>query len=121
MCRVFQLSAYEQKGAVEPLRVEVSTWASKMQDFINRWHDENAYKVAMEALEHLQGLVPALEQFVDTDSFVNSTLKTAKENIEKVHLNIPKAKARIESKPLVELVSKSKAKLTVRTTPLLIL
>jgi hypothetical protein len=43
---------------------------------------------------------------------VTNTLKSAKENVEKANKNIPLAKARIESKPLVELVRKSREKLT---------
>jgi hypothetical protein len=107
-----QLNKYQQDGSVETLRVEVATWSGKLQDFINRWHDENAYNVATEALERLQGLLPALEQFGDVNGFVTNTLKNAKENVEKANKNIPLAKARIESRPLVELVRKSREKLT---------
>jgi hypothetical protein len=97
--------------------VEVSSWSTKLQDFINRWHDEKAYHVAMEALEQLQGLLPALEQFGDVNGFVTNTVKTAKDNIEKANKNIPLAKARMESKSLVEMVGKAKSKLSVPLSP----
>lgn len=98
--------------------MEVSSWLNKMQDFINRWHDQRGYEAAMEALEKLQDLLPALESFGDASSFVTSTVKKAHEDIAKVNSNIPKAKARFESAPLIELVNKSSAKLTVCVSPL---
>lgn len=108
------MEKYEQGKVAETLRIEVSSWSSKTQDFINRYHDRNAYDAATEALEHLESLLPALEAFGDISPAVTSTIKQAKDNIKKVNDNMLKAKLKFESAPLREKVYSVQSKLDVR-------
>ncbi len=72
-----------------------------LQDFINRWYFREYYDQALEALEELQVLLPALEPY-SSDSNVADTIKAAKQKILQAEQQIPNAKIRFESQPLLE-------------------
>lgn len=82
-----------------------------MQNFIKTWHHEEYYNTAIEALDEVSSLLPSLEAFA-SDSYVASTIQSAKERVQKAEANLPLAKARFEAKPLQEMVSKSADKLS---------
>ncbi len=84
------------------------------QDFIKSWHYQEYYDKAMEALEELSALLPALEVY-SSDSYVSDMIKTARSKIQQAEANIPLAKTKFESAPLRESVSKAGSRLDVRS------
>ncbi len=83
-----------------------------LQNFIKSWHYEEYYNTAIEAIEELSLLLPALEVYA-SDSYVADTIKNAKEKIQKAEFNIPQAKAKFAAEPLRAQVDQIQAKLDV--------
>jgi tRNA U54 and U55 pseudouridine synthase Pus10 len=67
----------------------------------------------MEAIEELNALLPALEQYA-SDSYIAGVIKTAREKIAKAEANVPQAKVKFEAEPLKEQVNRVQGKLDVR-------
>jgi hypothetical protein len=69
-------------------------------------------------VDEVNALLPTLEAYA-SDNYVASTIKSAKDKLQKAEANFPLAKARFEAKPLQEMVAKSSDKLPVCRLPLL--
>jgi hypothetical protein len=67
----------------------------------------------MEALEELEVLLPALEEFA-ADSGVASTIGAAKDRVQKAQANIPQAKLKFAAEPLRAALDKTASQLDVR-------
>lgn len=84
-----------------------------IQRFIKSWHVEEYYNEAIEALDELRLLLPALEIY-SSDLYVAETISKAKEQIATAEATIGKAKARFESQPLKQKAIALHTKLDVR-------
>jgi hypothetical protein len=72
----------------------------------------------MEAMEELETLLPALEEFA-SDSGVATTLRAAKDRIQKAEANIPQARLKYAAEPLRAGLDKAASQLDVRSLQLL--
>ncbi len=84
-----------------------------IQNFIKSWFVEEYYNDAMEGVEELAVLLPALEVY-SSDSGIATTLKVARDKILAVETLVPQAKMKFEAEPLREKVSQVSSKLDVR-------
>ncbi len=73
----------------------------------------------MEAMEELETLLPALEEFA-SDSGVATTLRAAKDRIQKAEANIPQARLKYAAEPLRAGLDKAASQLDVRSLQLLL-
>jgi hypothetical protein len=85
------------------------------QKFIKDWYYKEYYNDAMEALEELNALLPALEAYA-ADSHVADVIKNARNKIAQAEANIPQAKVKFEAEPLKDQVSKTHGRLDVRSS-----
>jgi hypothetical protein len=83
------------------------------QKFIKDWYYKEYYNEAMEAIEELNALLPALETYA-SDQHVAETIAYAKKKIALAEANVPQAKVKFEAEPLKDQVNKSQQKLDVR-------
>jgi hypothetical protein len=84
------------------------------QNFIKSWHHEEYYNTAIEGMNELEALLPALEVYA-SDSGVATTLRSAKDRIQAAKAVIPQAKLKFEAEPLKQQVTQVHGKLDVRT------
>jgi predicted extracellular nuclease len=91
--------------------------AYKQQKFIKDWYYQEYYNEAMEAIEELNALLPALEEYA-ADSYVADTITNAKKKIAQAEANIPQAKVKFEAEPLKDQVSKTQQRLDVSSPSL---
>lgn len=84
------------------------------QNFISRFYIQEYYNTALEALEELNVLLPALEPYA-TDDGVSETIKKATTKIAQAEALIPEAKARFESSVLIEQIRSYFWKINVPT------
>lgn len=74
------------------------------------------YDEAVEAIDELNLLIPALETF-SSDSHVADTIKAAKEKIAAAESQLPQARMKFEAEPLRDKVSTIHNKLDVSWPP----
>jgi len=86
------------------------------QKFIKDWYYQEYYNDAMEALEELNSLLPALEAYA-ADSHVADVIKYTKTKMAQAEANIPQAKVKFEAEPLKDQVNKTQQLLDVRSLP----
>jgi NADP-dependent 3-hydroxy acid dehydrogenase YdfG len=96
----------------QPLKDKVSSTHQKLNDFISRPHVQSYYNDAVEAMEELKALVPALEVYA-ADSDAASVLKNAKEKMAKADELIVKAGLSFAAEPLKNKVTEAYRKLDV--------
>jgi hypothetical protein len=84
------------------------------QKFIKDWYYQEYYNEAMEAIEELNALLPALEVY-SSDQHVSETIAYAKKKIAQAEANVPQAKVKFESAALRDKVSSTQQRLDVRT------
>ncbi len=95
------------------LKDQVTQAYSRLNDFIKSWYHKEYYNTAVETIDELNLLLPALETFA-SDTHVAETIKAAREKIAQAEANIPQAKVKFEAEPLRDKVGTTHTKLDVR-------
>jgi hypothetical protein len=85
------------------------------QNFIKTWQHKEYYDTAIEAIEELSSLLPALECYA-SNQHVAEVIAHAKKKIAQAEANIPLAQVKFEAEPLKDQVSKTQQQLYVRCT-----
>jgi hypothetical protein len=85
------------------------------QKFIKDWYYQEYYNTAVEAIDELNSLLPALEAYA-SDTHVAEVIKNARNKIAQAEANIPQAKVKFEAEPLKDQVNKTQGRLDVRST-----